>query len=202
MLGNAGAVSSYEAARLERVKKNQEILKALGIKQQLEAPAPVAIPRKKVSKPVSDAPAKKKAKVSDEENGKSNGSEDGDKSEDGRRRSSRVSRAPTRFESLEYPDDDVTDDDDDDEEQSGTRGKRKRGSKKSTNVNVARSKTDFHGEVPGFPVGSWFSGRLEACNVGVHRRTVHGIAAGKKGATSIVLSGGYEDDADFGEAFT
>ena len=37
----------------------------------------------------------------------------------------------------------------------------------------------------------------------ITRRTVHGIAGSEeKGAYSIVLSGGYEDDVDLGEAFS
>ena len=56
------------------------------------------------------------------------------------------------------------------------------------------------GHVPGYPVGSHFASRAELAEAGVHRPTVAGISGGEQeGADSIVLSGGYEDDTDFGD---
>lgn len=55
------------------------------------------------------------------------------------------------------------------------------------------------GEIAGVPEGSVFESRLELSRAGVHRPTQAGISgAGKDGADSIVLSGGYEDDQDDG----
>lgn len=81
------------------------------------------------------------------------------------------------------------------------------------------------GEIPGFPVGSRWSGRRELCDAGVHAHLSGGIhGRGQEGAFSIVLcvsfstadshrnrncasndvpsplnrSGGYEDDVDMG----
>lgn len=56
------------------------------------------------------------------------------------------------------------------------------------------------GDVPGVPVGRVFESRSEASRVGVHRPTQAGISgAGQEGADSIVVSGGYIDDEDFGD---
>ena len=56
------------------------------------------------------------------------------------------------------------------------------------------------GDISGYPEGSFFESRLELSRVGVHRSTRAGISgSGKAGADSIVLSGGYEDDQDYGD---
>ncbi|PIL31988.1 hypothetical protein GSI_06692 [Ganoderma sinense ZZ0214-1] len=59
-----------------------------------------------------------------------------------------------------------------------------------------------YGSIPDIPVGSWWETR-EACSKdAIHAPWVAGIAPGPKGAYSVALSGGYEDDIDEGEAFT
>jgi putative restriction endonuclease len=56
------------------------------------------------------------------------------------------------------------------------------------------------GHIPGYPVGSHFENRAELAQAGVHRHRQAGISgSANKGADSIVLSGGYEDDRDFGD---
>ena len=56
------------------------------------------------------------------------------------------------------------------------------------------------GHIPGYPEGSGFESRAELSEAGVHRPTVAGISGSEReGTDSIVLSGGYEDDADFGD---
>lgn len=56
------------------------------------------------------------------------------------------------------------------------------------------------GHVPGYPEGSLFENRAELHAAGVHRHLQAGIAGSQtEGAESIVLSGGYEDDQDFGD---
>lgn len=58
----------------------------------------------------------------------------------------------------------------------------------------------FFGEIPGYPPGTVFPDRLSVSAAGVHRPTQAGISGiAKDGAASIVVSGGYEDDQDFGE---
>lgn len=56
------------------------------------------------------------------------------------------------------------------------------------------------GDIPGYPKGSLFGSRAELSLSGVHRPPVAGISgSARDGADSIVLSGGYEDDEDFGD---
>jgi putative restriction endonuclease len=55
------------------------------------------------------------------------------------------------------------------------------------------------GEVAGIPVGASFANRDELARSGIHKPTQAGISgSAEEGADSIVLSGGYEDDQDFG----
>ena len=62
---------------------------------------------------------------------------------------------------------------------------------------------DTFGEVPGFPVGSFWEMRAECCADLVHRATVAGIVGTpESGCYSIVLNGGYADDVDDGELLT
>jgi predicted restriction endonuclease len=56
------------------------------------------------------------------------------------------------------------------------------------------------GEVPGFPVGAMFKDRAEMAKLSVHRNGQAGIVGTQeRGAESIVVSGGYEDDEDYGD---
>jgi putative restriction endonuclease len=56
------------------------------------------------------------------------------------------------------------------------------------------------GHVPGYPEGSLFENRAELSESRVHIPTQAGISGSQtEGAESIVLSGGYEDDADYGD---
>ncbi len=57
------------------------------------------------------------------------------------------------------------------------------------------------GEVPGVPPGSVFDSRKATAEAGVHVQLMRGIAGSQnEGAESIVVSGGYEDDEDDGDA--
>jgi hypothetical protein len=192
MLGTAArsGLSDYEKQRLERLERNTAMLMALDLKgQSIIVPERVPVAAKKAAKP--KVPKEVPLPKSDAS------SESGDtEATDGPRRSRRVSKVPERFEALEFS----TDGEDEDDEEASAGSKRKRGANKYQ-VSKKPAK-DFHGELPQYPVGSWFSSRVAACNAGVHRRTVHGIAGGKDGAFSIVLSGGYIDDVDLGAAFT
>jgi putative restriction endonuclease len=56
------------------------------------------------------------------------------------------------------------------------------------------------GEVPGNPVGSTFASRAALSQARVHRPLIGGISGnGREGADSVVVSGGYIDDQDFGD---
>ena len=56
------------------------------------------------------------------------------------------------------------------------------------------------GDIPDVPVGTLFDSRRAAYDAGVHRALVAGIVGAEHaGAESIVVSGGYEDDEDYGD---
>ena len=56
------------------------------------------------------------------------------------------------------------------------------------------------GDILNYPEGFLFESHLELSQAGVHRPLQAGISgSGKDGSDSIVLSGGYEDDQDFGD---
>lgn len=56
------------------------------------------------------------------------------------------------------------------------------------------------GHIDGSPIGTIFKDRIEASAAGVHRPRQAGISgSGDQGADSIVVSGGYVDDQDFGD---
>lgn len=58
----------------------------------------------------------------------------------------------------------------------------------------------FFGEIPGVPPGTEFADRAAVREAGVHLPTQAGISGSQaEGADSIVLSGGYEDDRDYGD---
>ena len=56
------------------------------------------------------------------------------------------------------------------------------------------------GEIEGIEEGNWFEGRKEMMPTSFHRNWAAGIDGnGSEGTAAIVLSGGYEDDKDFGD---
>ncbi|MDG4774631.1 YDG/SRA domain-containing protein [Solwaraspora sp. WMMD792] len=56
-----------------------------------------------------------------------------------------------------------------------------------------------YGEIPGYPPGSTFANRTDLAVAKVHRPLQGGICGGADGAESIVVSGGYIDDEDYGD---
>jgi len=55
------------------------------------------------------------------------------------------------------------------------------------------------GAIPGVEIGRWFPSRRACHEAGVHRPLQAGICGtGQTGAESIVVSGGYDDDEDYG----
>ncbi|KAG8937807.1 hypothetical protein FRC03_007842, partial [Tulasnella sp. 419] len=59
------------------------------------------------------------------------------------------------------------------------------------------------GSIPGIPVGKRWETRMACSTDAIHAPVVAGISGNKdKGAWSVALSGGYEDDVDLGYAFT
>ncbi|XP_047544031.1 E3 ubiquitin-protein ligase UHRF1-like [Vanessa atalanta] len=73
---------------------------------------------------------------------------------------------------------------------------------------VGKTKTcamppNHFGPIPGIEVGMCWRFRIQLSESGVHRPPVSGIhGRDVEGAYSIVLSGGYEDDVDYGNEFT
>lgn len=64
---------------------------------------------------------------------------------------------------------------------------------------MPKSSPSIFGSIVGIAPGHEFSSRLELWGAGIHRQTQAGISARQGvGAESIVLSGGYEDDEDWG----
>ncbi|XP_065321408.1 E3 ubiquitin-protein ligase UHRF1-like [Gordionus sp. m RMFG-2023] len=62
--------------------------------------------------------------------------------------------------------------------------------------------SNHFGPIPGISVGTSWKFRLQVSECGVHRPHVAGIhGREEEGAYSIVFSGGYEDDEDFGDEF-
>jgi len=65
---------------------------------------------------------------------------------------------------------------------------------------MSHSGSRLFGEIPGYPVGSWFPDRAALAAAGIHPPRMAGISGtSAEGADSIVLSGGYEDDLDLGD---
>lgn len=62
------------------------------------------------------------------------------------------------------------------------------------------AKRAVFGNIAKVAVGSQYSSYEQLNSVGVHRQTQAGISgSGKEGADSVVVSGGYEDDRDYGD---
>ncbi len=62
------------------------------------------------------------------------------------------------------------------------------------------SREIIFGEIAGIEEGHWFEGRKEMMPSSFHRNWAAGIDGnGNEGTAAIVLSGGYEDDQDFGD---
>lgn len=55
------------------------------------------------------------------------------------------------------------------------------------------------GHIAGYPEGSGFDTRAELSEVGLHKPRMAGVSGSiHEGVDSIILSGGYEDDEDYG----
>ncbi|KAF8168069.1 PUA-like domain-containing protein [Crassisporium funariophilum] len=59
-----------------------------------------------------------------------------------------------------------------------------------------------YGAIPGVEVGTWWESREDCSAAAIHAPWVGGISGGPQGAHSVVLNGGYDDDVDFGYSFT
>ena len=68
-----------------------------------------------------------------------------------------------------------------------------------TSVRFAAMTGRTFGEIPQNPPGTTYASRREAADSGVHRPLQGGICGGEDGAESVVVSGGYVDDLDYGD---
>ncbi|KAJ3038176.1 hypothetical protein HDV00_000921 [Rhizophlyctis rosea] len=190
-------LTEYERQRLENIRRNQQVLIDLGLSKPI--PASTAQKRKAADHAHS---AKRQKQTKQQEKKKEKGSKsgvEGGAEEDyeamGLRRSRRV-RAQTvkdtknAQEDLPSLDNSISDDD----LPFKPRRTKKIGPTPTENV---------FGSIPGIEVGKWWPTRMACCYDRIHRPPVSGIhGSEEEGCYSLALSGGYEDDIDFGEAFT
>jgi len=201
----------YEAQRLANIAANRKLLEELGLNECKLPDAPKEPKRKakrppkkrKPSLPLSresgegdeEIPSAKRLKVETGENGgKGNFQE--------RRRSLRIqraseadiSRAPSPLSPLRMHKKSSR------KSFSGTvdEGKQRRVAKLGRRAHDPKQ----YGSIPGVSVGTSFETRQAASEAAIHAPWVAGIAAGKEGAYSVALSGGYDDDVDMGNGFT
>ncbi|EAU93010.2 hypothetical protein CC1G_06730 [Coprinopsis cinerea okayama7 len=201
------ALSEYERQRQENIKRNQELLKSLGLDGPISA---LLEPKAQKTKP---APKKsKKRKTEAQELGDTRNGDDTEEPASKAQRSEQandVSEAPipgprrsarNAGKKIDYtkelktarnmPLTTINDYD-------------KQGSdeipKKGT---LDPSRFKIFGHIPGIEVGTWWAQRAQCSADGVHAPYVQGISGGKNGAYSVALSGGYDDDVDMGYAFT
>ena len=93
---------------------------------------------------------------------------------------------------------------DEDENPKKTAKEMKREPSTSISQNPSHADSDGRGPIKGIPVGKTWATRMDCHRAHVHRPPVAGIAglAANGGAVSIVLSGGYKGDKDYGHTFT
>ncbi|CAJ0855665.1 13495_t:CDS:2, partial [Entrophospora sp. SA101] len=188
-------MNEYEKKRQANIEANQKILREMGLERPLltlpkpstqkKRPPTKTNKRKHSSERIKKNKNLKSLKTTTGENIESTG---------GLRRSNRL--ANKQVKSFK----DVCSDEDSDEYVHESESITKLYPKPVFDPNWREKRPDpkQFGKIPGVPVGAWWFTRMECCRAGVHGQTVAGIAYDEsKGAMS-----GYEDDVDWGEAFT
>ncbi|TPX70147.1 hypothetical protein SpCBS45565_g01968 [Spizellomyces sp. 'palustris'] len=195
MLGFADNTTEYEQKRQEKIAANRALLQSLGIEKP---PAPQSFTEAKRKATSEDATTsvvkKKKAKLVKEE---AAAIEDSDQTLIRRSRRLRNKTTPSLKDENIYEE---LKEEDDSWVSVPVKEKLRTGVSRSSSKRVARENT--FGHIPGVPVGRIWAMRMDCSHDGVHRPPVSGIHGGPDGCYSVALSGGYEDDVDFGEAFT
>ncbi|XP_071853899.1 uncharacterized protein [Apostichopus japonicus] len=173
-------LSSYEKQRLKNIEENRRVLTELGLFKSFVAP-----PRKKVIKKAVKRKRESPKLPSNSESiiPKEGAVEAGSNFESGRRRSRRLKGQVAIEGSLPDAEETLPDED-----------------YRPTPKKVPRE--NFFGAIDGIEVGTTWDMRIYCSADGVHRPTVAGIHGSEEGCYSLALSGGYEDDLDFGEYFT
>ncbi|CAA7266465.1 unnamed protein product [Cyclocybe aegerita] len=195
----AGMVSQYEIDKENNIKKNRELLMALGLDKPLFEPKEKPVKRGKTSKKRKEpepSPEDNESEVVTKSQRVEAEAEPNSTPESGRRRSSRnVGKA------VEYKKEIL--------EGSPVPIAYSSGVKTSENLGrLGRSsgtrKHDpkTYGSIPGIEVGTWWETRQGCSADAIHAPWVGGISGGRQGAYSVALSGGYDGDVDLGYAFT
>lgn len=176
--------SEYELQRLKNINENKKILESLGLdKFESFTPRPI------IKRPLQTKGVKRKREQAKDKGSKADEEFSFvDKDIRYRLRSSRRIRGqePSNQDLKNYSFDDSDYD---------TQEYRKP-------LRVPKNRENVFGEIPGCPVGTSWDSRLACCIDGVHRPTVAGIHGSDEGCYSLALSGGYEDDLDYGVCFT
>lgn len=172
------SLSTYEKQRLENIEANKKMLESLGLLRSFK-PILNPIIKKKVVEKKQHAQIKRKVADTDF-------NDDDEKTESTGRP---YKRRSLRIKGIE-PDGTVILPEEDDPEY-------KPKPKKIPRENY------FGAPDPQFYIGYHWETRMECSADGIHRPTVAGIHGNESiGCYSIALSGGYEDDLDYGESFT
>ncbi|KIM85290.1 hypothetical protein PILCRDRAFT_817291 [Piloderma croceum F 1598] len=183
-------LSQYEIEREENIKRNSALLDALGIQK---------VHPKEVPKPKKAVPPKKRKAEVDENNDASAGSPpkiarttSSDQPLSGARRSARNAGKKVDYKAEQIRVIPVP---------ISTRNKA--GNAGPLGSGASGRKIVKFGSIPDIEVGTWWQTREDCSNDSIHAPWVGGISGSKhKGAYSIALSGGYDDDVDLGYGFT
>ncbi|KAJ8084039.1 hypothetical protein PM082_002806 [Marasmius tenuissimus] len=195
------ALSAYEEQRLQNIERNKEVLKSLGLDKPFFEPKE----RRKPKAP----PKKRKANTyEDASDGTSSGSPEPVKklrvavtddvsTTNGPRRSSR-----NAGKTVDYKAERVLSNPVPISVEAGIKKVWNTGPQGGGGLNGKRvHDPKVFGSIPGIEVGTWWETRQQCSIDAVHAPFVAGISGGPKGAHSVALSGGYEDDVDLGYAF-
>ncbi|KAF8203627.1 PUA-like domain-containing protein [Pholiota molesta] len=195
-------LSEYEEIRLANIKKNKELLASLGFDKPTLEPKE----KKRVKKPLPP----KKRKISESELS-SNESEP--QTESSTSKAPRVQLSETAPEGavrrssrnagkvVDYKKEIIKDSPVPVAYLSGVKSTENTG---PMGRESGKRKYDpkTYGPIPGIEIGTWWETRAGCSADSIHAPWVGGISGGSKGAHSVVISGGYDDDVDLGYAFT
>ncbi|KAH6917353.1 PUA-like domain-containing protein [Coprinopsis sp. MPI-PUGE-AT-0042] len=199
------ALSEYEKQKQENIKRNQELLRSLGLDSLSKTIAP------KEPKTRKAPPKSKKRKVEETEDDASDKMEED--SEEPPSKAKRTDTSPTPAEGVRRSSRNAGKKIDYSKEiklsrevpvaySSGVKNAQNEGPLGSADGAKRVHNPKRFGHIPGVAVGTWWETRMGCSRDSVHAPPVGGISGGKDGAHSVALSGGYDDDVDLGYAFT
>ncbi|TDL28466.1 hypothetical protein BD410DRAFT_224072 [Rickenella mellea] len=187
----APAISDYEAQRLKNIENNKALLQSIGLTNLF--PTNKAVKAKPPPRKRKTPPAEVDSPQSDRRKSVRLDPDVSLLNEDGVRRSLRNAGKKVDYNAEQ----------DRSVRSVGiSKGRADAMGSEPRSVNKRLHDPKQFGHIPGIPVGSWWETR-EACSLdAVHAPWVAGISGSPKGAYSVALSGGYDDDVDLGYAFT